>query len=168
MSLLGLTYPTTHDELKSAYRAACRRVHPDAGGSHADFIRLQYEYDRVKSDPSKFRDGAATLELRTIDGIPLVELGLGLGPSVNGRDCTECKHVGYKEYRRSRRVRCPWVSRSMSLRSGDWHQVWCRCGGTGFITEYRPDEKDYHRCSRCNGTGEVAMFNPVVIKGSLR
>lgn len=55
MNLLGLTYPTTHEALKAAYRAACRRLHPDAGGSHTQFIALQTEYRRVKADPLTFR-----------------------------------------------------------------------------------------------------------------
>lgn len=55
MTFLGLTYPTTREELRSAYRRAARRLHPDAGGAAAEFVALQREYQRALSDPATFR-----------------------------------------------------------------------------------------------------------------
>ena len=45
-SVLGLDGPPdTVEGLKVAYRAAARRAHPDAGGSHEAFVRVQRAFE---------------------------------------------------------------------------------------------------------------------------
>lgn len=45
--LLGVGMDAGDEEIKSAYRANARRVHPDAGGSSEEFVRLTQAYDTL-------------------------------------------------------------------------------------------------------------------------
>lgn len=84
---------------------------------------------------------------------------------MNGKDCPECKHAGYRQYTESENRPCP--ARRRYRFGGFAGAGWiCPCHGTGLIEG--PRRTIYHRCVKCNGTGEVEMFNPVIIKGSLR
>lgn len=152
-----LTFPCTIDALKDSFRRASKRCHPDAGGSHDQFIHLKREYDRLLRDPSTFT--IARTHARTVDGADLSDLGLGLGPTTNGKDCPECKRVGYRTYTNWRERPCP------QRRRIGWSTL-CYCHSDGMIRER---SGDYHtRCARCDGTGEIAVFNPVILKGALR
>ncbi len=44
---LGVPKDCTHEELKEAFRARARLVHPDRGGEPAAFIRLRQAYDQI-------------------------------------------------------------------------------------------------------------------------
>ncbi len=45
--LLGIGAAATTQEVKDAYRVLAKQHHPDAGGTHDGFIRLQKSYERV-------------------------------------------------------------------------------------------------------------------------
>jgi hypothetical protein len=45
--LLGLTEPLTFDALKTAYRGAARRHHPDVGGSHSNMLLVNEVFEFV-------------------------------------------------------------------------------------------------------------------------
>jgi DnaJ-class molecular chaperone len=45
--LLHLQAEVSLDEVRSQYRELAKRYHPDAGGSHADFLALQQAYEQV-------------------------------------------------------------------------------------------------------------------------
>jgi|GEM_PF-1587441 len=45
--ILGLTPPFCRDQIRSAYRARSKSVHPDIGGDHDEFIRLQAAYEEA-------------------------------------------------------------------------------------------------------------------------
>jgi len=47
LELLGLAWPCTVAEVKSAYRKLVKRSHPDGGGSHAGFLALQAAYEEA-------------------------------------------------------------------------------------------------------------------------
>lgn len=47
LSLLGLSQPYSPDDVRRAYKRRARECHPDAGGSHTEFIRLQEARDTV-------------------------------------------------------------------------------------------------------------------------
>lgn len=51
-SILGLPDGFTPDQLKDAYRNAVRKAHPDHGGSHDEFLKVQAAYDHLRSSPS--------------------------------------------------------------------------------------------------------------------
>ncbi len=45
--LLHLQAGVNLDEVRTRYRELAKRYHPDAGGSHADFLALQQAYQQV-------------------------------------------------------------------------------------------------------------------------
>jgi curved DNA-binding protein CbpA len=49
---LGVPRSATADEIRKAYVAAAKRIHPDAGGGAVEFVELQAAYD-VLSDPER-------------------------------------------------------------------------------------------------------------------
>lgn len=44
---LGLTFPCTVAEVKAAYRRLVKQVHPDQGGNHDEFLKLQAAYEQA-------------------------------------------------------------------------------------------------------------------------
>jgi hypothetical protein len=44
---LALSFPCTVAEVKAAYRELAKRVHPDQGGSHSEFLELQAAYEQA-------------------------------------------------------------------------------------------------------------------------
>jgi hypothetical protein len=47
LAVLGLTWPTTEDAVKTAYRELAKQHHPDRGGNSKDFMKVQAAHDRV-------------------------------------------------------------------------------------------------------------------------
>ena len=45
--LLHLQAEVSLAEVRTQYRELAKRYHPDAGGSHADFLALQQAYEQV-------------------------------------------------------------------------------------------------------------------------
>jgi hypothetical protein len=43
----GLTLPCTTDDLLSAYRQHVKTLHPDRGGDHREFMRLQTHFEQA-------------------------------------------------------------------------------------------------------------------------
>lgn len=205
-----LDLPVTEHALKSAFRSAARRLHPDVNPLGAeDFKRMMQTYEAiikaglvVQSD-AQVDDGRK----RTTSGDLLSDLGLGLGPTINSRDCDQCHGEGYTASEDLRFIKC-------DLCTGCCYVFQCRaCFGTGQFTQRNqkkvpcnrckatgsvpaPSIVDfwrlpprgargcpkclatgrmgegkktftYHTCGACNGKGEVKIYNPVILKGSL-
>ncbi|MDM7855824.1 J domain-containing protein [Cellulomonas alba] len=51
--VLGVSPDATQDELRRAYRSRARRTHPDAGGTHEDFVRVSQAWDQVRDAASR-------------------------------------------------------------------------------------------------------------------
>jgi hypothetical protein len=47
--LLGVSPPFHLDQVRAAYRAKSRTIHPDAGGLDADFVRLRRAYEDARA-----------------------------------------------------------------------------------------------------------------------
>jgi DnaJ-class molecular chaperone len=145
--LLGLQLPTTKADLKLAFRNAVKRLRPDLANSQAndeEFIKIKTFYTKlVEQSPAwAFADTGAQ-DPKTTTGHLLSELGLGLGPTVNGKDCNVCQHRGYTIIELSGLTRCT------------------RCIGAGFAYE--------DTCSRCKGSGKfVKNGRPVGVCFSCR
>lgn len=200
--LFGLSLPLSAGELKSAFRAAAKRLHTDTSGDQAtkdQFVAMKNAYDfLVKLEGMEYVYGTRTHtgSLTTTDGTPLYELGLGLGPMKNGRDCERCNHKGYTEehdvldrtcWRCDHRGQVPVVElcgcchgtgKFTQRRSG--RVVPCRaCLGRGRKSSFKlcPDchgskrigggRAHYSRCFKCGGTGEIELFSPLLPKGRL-
>lgn len=48
--IVGVTRGASFDEIRAAYRRACKSKHPDMGGSHEAFIELQAAYEWILRD----------------------------------------------------------------------------------------------------------------------
>lgn len=53
MKFLKIKLSTTKAELKKQYKLAAQKHHPDKGGNHDDFIKLQKEYEEALLKISK-------------------------------------------------------------------------------------------------------------------
>ena len=47
--VLGLTPPFDMEDVRNAYRVRSKRSHPDAGGSHGEFVRLNAAYESARA-----------------------------------------------------------------------------------------------------------------------
>jgi len=56
IATLGLLPPYSVDDVHKAYKARAREVHPDRGGSTADFLKLQEAYTRAQ-EYAQFQEG---------------------------------------------------------------------------------------------------------------
>ncbi len=146
----GLSLPFTIKQLKSAYRRRSLELHPDkTGGSDEPFKEMKqgYEYlvsleevpeifvnEDMNSREAGFGFSSSRIAL-TYDGIPLSQLGLGLGQFKNGVDCPECGHDGFVLFHQN--VEIP-------------EKLCANCGGEGFT-------KRTVTCHRCQGRGRVSQ-----------
>jgi len=174
----GITLPCSMDDLKKAFRRASKELHPDHSGKDTghQFAEMRSAYDKIvkiiEGNPQLLslskEEFGEMVERETVEGIPLSELGLGLGPTTNGADCPECEHRGYtKSFGHAFRVcqECDeygYVSETYSCRDcngtgrfiqrNSRKEVACRvCGGTGKFTH--PFRKV--RCPKCQGSKTI-------------
>lgn len=208
-----LTPPVMETDLKSAFRKKCKELHPDIRGDPEDFKRMKEAYDVIISfsdNPTLFHkngdSGKNYRDMRTVDGVSIDKLGLGLGPLKNGYPCPECHGKGWykNSFRSYERAECPkcYGERVVSsqevtcnrcngsgkfFKDGKEVSFCYRCNGTGKVTlKFRPRACDlcfgrgwvhsssetesafYYRCLKCEGTGELEVFNPVLPKNRVR
>ena len=163
----GVQLPVLSTVLKSAFRAASKRLHTDVGGSHDEFVAMKATYDAiqkmglvVQTDGIQSPNGSP-LEIYA-DGTPLTELGLGLGPTINGKPCDACGGRGYNPYSHQMMMQC-------SCSRGNFRYWQHGCPKCRFRGEYpigKPQTR-YARCGVCEGTGEIKIYNPVILKGAM-
>lgn len=161
--------PVLSSVLKSAFRAAAKQLHTDTGGDKNAFISMKETYDKIQEmglvvQTDADLPAASWKVLCTVGGTPLSDLGLGLGPTVNGRDCETCLGKGYTAFTQRQRVTCP-----RCFGGGDgWgsHPFCAVCRGRGTV-EVGPAVTRYHQCGVCEGTGEIKIYNPVILKGAM-
>jgi DnaJ-class molecular chaperone len=176
-NILGIDYPFTKQELTKVYREKAFETHPDKGGDANKFIAIHDAYENLlefcfEDDTGQYK------QLRTSEGIPIEELGKGLGPTTNGVQCSKCKGKGYIEVTHTKYFNvgniCPVCDGSGVIRTihrfglfSGWRTC-KRCQGMGY-TKLDPVEfKSYHICDDCSGKGEKEIFNPVLQKGAVK
>jgi len=160
--VFGLTFPFSDSQLKSAFREAAKRLHPDTSGSDGEmFIVMKKLYDVLLSEA---QDTSKASLLFTVDGTPLPELGKGLGSMKNGVDCPKCNHKGFFERKEMKWGRCWGCQGKGFLRRGGFVCLYCFGTGTVGVGE---EVRVYYKCSDCGGTGEKEVMNPVIPKGRL-
>lgn len=157
--------PVAFEDVKKKYRQESKRLHPDVeGGSEEAFKALGGAFDNLKrlyQIGSRLFDAEPLEEVVegepqppkmprvTVDGTPLSELGLGLGPTTNGRECLHCEQRGYtitQEHAKGRCQKCTGSGRQP-------REYFCRpCSGTGKFTQRR--SRRVVDCLGCNGTGK--------------
>lgn len=215
----NLELPCTQDGLKSAYRIAAKKLHSDTGGTDALFIEMKKAYDLLCAAPEVITlsvlnsNGFVDRRAMTFEGDLLSSLGLGLGPTINGKDCPRCDRKGFTTISKSYPEICTKCK-------GHGDIILCRaCKGSGQYTNpvnrkvpcrqcdakgYRPSPRitlvdwfgirgfkramgaidcpdcgatgktqkiikqfTHYRCGDCNGTGEIKIYNPVIMKNGL-
>jgi len=177
-----ITFPTTPELFRQARKTKLFAYHTDKDGSgtNADVEKLTElnELFRQAIENFNFLNGK-TEDINsktTIDGRSLLDLGKGLGPTVNGATCSHCNGNGYEvehDYGYGH-VTCPTCGGSgkksvkcnkcnngkFTLKSG--HIVDCRvCHGTGKF-HFKPKNLwDLMRntCTDCWGSGEIYTQN---------
>jgi DnaJ-class molecular chaperone len=156
--------PVAFDDVKKKFRQKSKLLHPDVGGEEEAFKALSNAFDDLKKlyeAGSRIFDAEPAEEVpegetkppsmprETVDGTALSELGLGLGPTTNGRECFHCKQRGYtitKEYGKG-------PCRSCSGTGGEPREFSCRpCRGSGRVRQARTGEEV--SCRLCFGTGK--------------
>lgn len=63
--LLGVSPTASQDELRAAYRRACRLHHPDRGGDAAEFHRVQTAWAAIQRGPCTECGGTGTVKKRS-------------------------------------------------------------------------------------------------------
>jgi hypothetical protein len=149
--ILDIKPPFTEQELKSCFRKKAHELHPDKGGNEKLFIKAKEAYELLVEDAGK--DKVVNPILRTVDGILVESLGKGL--RVSARKCYGCGGKGYQveEY-------FPQFTRPLSIYDYVMLLLSIEQGNVRAETAYIV-------CPSCKGSGEIALFNPVFIKGGL-
>lgn len=162
-----LDAPVAFEDVKKKYRKESKRLHPDSGSPESSedaFKALSGAFEGLKQlyqlgsrlfdaepmsdDVVKGETQTPKMPRETVDGTPLSELGLGLGPTTNGKECVECNNLGYKV------VHEHGVGKCQKCEGHGYHQQeWpCRpCNGTGRFVQSR--SKREVNCRVCEGSG---------------
>lgn len=148
----NLELPIKLIDLKKAYRRVSFKSHPDHGGSKEQFIAMQLVYKDLVSMSNRllgiFEEEGELIQTTT-SGISLFELGLGLGPTINGRDCEVCDRKGY-ELRHGSHYK---VCEECDVDGMVPRQLKCRdCCGSGMFTQVHTRRAVV--CRLCKGSGK--------------
>ena len=126
-----------------------------------------FSTNHPEKDQTKLLDGTVAYEIdvietvtekdQTEEGILLKDLGLGLGPTTNGRPCDACCGKGYTSYSCEKDV-CPDCRRVYDMHifsfffdpEGVFEYRCRKCKGTGSFTK---NGKVVGTCFNCNGKG---------------
>lgn len=169
--MFTLKQPFTLDELKTAYRAAVKKVHPDLGGTVDNFRAVQLQYENLLLFASIDKNRSVC----TTDGTLVSKLGMGLGLTKNGKECHQCLGNGYHASKvggireacsntvHFNRVSDNLWTDSLFIPRKKYGPSCALCHDNGYII--REQRTIYVRCFTCLGTGEVEVWNPVLPKG---
>ncbi len=143
--LFGLQFPPGREDLDKRYRQLCLKGpyrHPDLGGTHDSFTRLGQVYSEMKTYCSLKTPEYATV-LRTREGTLISDLGKGLGNTVNGVSCEQCRTKGY-------------VIRSFQVPDPNGLGSCSGCEGRGLVRRKSSTSMD---CRSCRGSGRFKTFS---------
>lgn len=182
-----LQQPITEGLLKSEFRRLAKKLHSDTGGSDEQFRILKAEYDDVIAHG--FVIAAIEEAKTTIEGRMLTTLGLGL--KTNGSECVDCSGRGFHKWHEARE-RCRRCRFGSIPYCGLCHRIITKWRRVGFLIPDEPvpccrgaqvkltrcdnqqcegglvkGRAKYSVCTTCDGAGEIPVFNPVIIKGTL-
>jgi DnaJ-class molecular chaperone len=97
---LGLFPSATEEEIKTAYRNAVKRTHPDMGGNPEDFYVIQAAYNRLmQKKPLDDKKPLFThIDCPTCQGTGTLVTGMqGFSPIT--KNCRSCRGTGKKKIR---------------------------------------------------------------------
>jgi len=194
MDVLGIKdYPFTESELKTAYRTAIKKAHPDKQGSEEMAKVINGAYSELKnialSDQKERKEGSVVDIEKEHDIFDLSEPcescnGTGVDSYVQSVECNRCDKAimsffsRYREASGYKKLKCYPCKGTGVFKLRNGKEVECRkchgegtfivkckfCNGTGVIKR-----KVKVNCGQCNGTGriEVKPMNPVIPKGAV-
>ena len=179
LKVLGLEPPITANALKTAFRRCSKLEHPD----RSKHPQAKERFDSVAKanalllDHTELLDSVDLSVAETNEGDELSGLGKGLGATINGTTCEECKGLGYRTFTsltnlcQNCRPRRPGFFSSLyeyrcrkCLGSGLFKMKFGKsgtcypCQGTGWVRLDR--ERPFHNsCTTCKGLGLVEGNN---------
>lgn len=147
-NILGLQKDCTDRQIKSAWRKAAKKYHPDRGGDPEQFKKAQQAHE-ILSDPEKRR-------LYDQGGVEAVQHG----PSQSPFDL-----FSHRSQRQNRGPTKPSaIKRTITIDLEDVYEG----GSVNVDIEYK-FAKDRNTCSRCNGQGsvtETVRRGPMILQSS--
>jgi len=152
---LNVQAPFTLETLKTAYKSAAMKAHPDKGGDNLTFAKVKSSFDllskdcvaivSVEDEQKKTTQHKFHSSDKTVEGHNLTDLGHGkVGPT-----CISCTGKGYTSITSDKVEKCVCNKVGASIFS-----MWkCSkgCGGTGFIKSGKILRHFF--CRTCEGEG---------------
>jgi DnaJ-class molecular chaperone len=145
----GLSDEFTAQELKRLFRKQSLVKHPDTVTGSDEEFKLLVEAYNVLSKIAFNKFGKKLTELKTVKGVPLVDLGKGYPLNVSAIECENCEGKGYKGFSsRTRPEQCPDCKGE-----GTFFLPCKKCKGTGDYIHPKIN-KVVGKCNWCDGSGK--------------
>jgi DnaJ-class molecular chaperone len=159
--LLRINLPFTKKDILTAFRKYVFEHHQDRSGIQVDMdVACKAKEILMSHCVSESR----TSEMTTC-GIPLETLGEGLPYPKTGSECDRCQGKGYTSTVVQPTSTCPDC---MGFVYSFTRCRFCkRCKGTGVIRHVRGGNTVHNLCFRCNGSGELEVWNPLIPRGAI-
>jgi DnaJ-class molecular chaperone len=166
LQIFGLTPPTTPNVIKTTFRRLSKLEHPDTSRhpQAAERFRRIVEAHEILKDNTEILDGdlctatKANASATTVTGEVLIELGKGLGPTINGAPCAVCAGKGYAAFRGESVQDCPKCRGDIFNRST--HFQCERCEGSG---QFKRNGNIVGKCFQCKGFGWIHARSPSTV-----
>jgi len=170
----GMRDTTIRDFLRSltkpvvlkAFRRFIMANHQDHTGEKIDLHKAVLAKEVLLNHCSVDPTGKPLVDdvLRTTMDTPLSELGNGLKSPKVGKECLDCEGRGWTKYIYQPSITCPNCQGKSARHFRNNDGLHCRrCESTGTVRSAKA-VVNYLGCSRCNGTGEIEIFNPLIPK----
>ena len=164
LNFFGLKREYSLVELKKSFRKIVLKEHPDVGGDRTVFERAMRYFETLEKACSNFEScvDKSFSQDKTIDGIPLSNLGKGYPITESAATCDVCCGNGYTNFH----------DNFAGLISGPCEDCFgtgilsypCKkCGGSG---KYLRNGKVIGECNLCNGSGRFYPENKRPIRNS--
>lgn len=138
------------------YRRLSFEFHPDHGGDPEKFKELTKAYGVLQGRFGDILDhgGGESVEMKTVCGRPLSELGKGFSITESARTCDSCDGNGYREYSGHQEGTGEYGKCVACDGTGLVFHPCRKCGGTGRYIHPK-SQKDIGECYSCKGTGRL-------------
>lgn len=152
--LLSIRPPFTEDQLKTAFREAVKKHHPDVGGNAKMFIAVKDAYKLLEPDAGK--DKVVDVIRRTVDGVLLESLGKGVP---GGKICLSCNGAGYYTLKH--------IDGDSFMTMMEMMMDYYIRGGPAPNPRQVKEVTQHFLCNNCGGKGQTPSFNPLFVANSI-
>jgi len=164
-TILGVHLPISISALKRAYKRAALNAHPDQGGDHELFLRVQAAFEELRDmctdDGLVFSDEVGG-DIYTITGKKVSDLGKGYPVTTSAVPCDSCRGLGYYTRPKMRVDPVTFLNdRAIDISrvagycqhcqgQGVYTKLWakCKCSVRGLY-----GWRGFNVCVRCHDTG---------------